>query len=122
MTESAFINPDRYWENIARTSLKKNEELEDKMKMLERKSIQQEQWINDLQSGMYINCVYCGHRYGAQENTPSSMADILKEHIEKCPKHPMSQLKEENEELKNKMQTPINKFFYDKCNGEKDKI
>lgn len=20
-------------------------------------------WMNDLQSGMYINCVYCGHRY-----------------------------------------------------------
>ena len=34
-----------------------------------------EQWVNDLQSGMYINCVYCGHRYGPNpslDQTPSS--------------------------------------------------
>jgi hypothetical protein len=52
-----------------------------------------EKWVNDLHSEMYINCVYCGHRYGPKESTPVSMADILKEHIEKCPKHPMSKLK-----------------------------
>ena len=52
------------------------------------------QWIADLQSGMYINCIYCGHRYGPKENTPVSMADILKQHIEKCPEHPMSKLNE----------------------------
>lgn len=51
------------------------------------------EWINDLQSGMYVNCVYCGHRYGPKEDTPVAMADILKEHIEKCPKHPMSEMK-----------------------------
>jgi len=51
------------------------------------------QWVNDLLSGMYINCVYCGHRYGPRESTPMSMADVLKEHIEKCPEHPMSALK-----------------------------
>jgi hypothetical protein len=28
------------------------------------------------------------------------MADVLKEHIEQCPDHPMSALKRENEELK----------------------
>ena len=22
-------------------------------------------WVNDLQAGMYINCVYCGHRLRA---------------------------------------------------------
>lgn len=58
------------------------------------------QWVNDLQSGMYVNCVYCGHRYGPAKDTPVSMADVLKQHIEKCPKHPMSALKRENEELK----------------------
>jgi DNA-directed RNA polymerase subunit RPC12/RpoP len=57
-------------------------------------------WVNDLQSGMYINCVYCGHRYGHKKNTPATMADILKQHIEKCPKHPMSHLKRENRGLK----------------------
>jgi DNA-directed RNA polymerase subunit RPC12/RpoP/FtsZ-binding cell division protein ZapB len=65
------------------------------------------QWVNDLQSGMYINCVYCGHRYGPRESMAAtipdatkSMADALREHIEQCPKHPMSKLKAEVEELK----------------------
>jgi hypothetical protein len=41
---------------------------------------------------MYINCVYCGHRYGPDDEIPATMADVLKEHIAQCPKHPMSQL------------------------------
>lgn len=52
-------------------------------------------WVNDLQSGMYINCVYCGHRYGPQDKVPCSMAEALKKHIEQCPKHPMSALKQD---------------------------
>jgi len=50
------------------------------------------QWVADLHSGMYINCVYCGHQYGPADETPSTMADILKEHIRICPKHPMSEM------------------------------
>lgn len=58
---------------------------------------QLKQWVNDLQSGMYINCVYCGHRYGPKESTPATategpsptMAESLKRHIERCPKHPL---------------------------------
>jgi hypothetical protein len=46
-------------------------------------------WIDDLQSGMYINCVYCGHRYGPVRSTPVSMADALKLHIAQCPLHPL---------------------------------
>lgn len=57
-------------------------------------------WIGDLQSEMYVNCVYCGHRYGPRDKTPVAMADVLKEHIEQCPKHPMSALKRENEILR----------------------
>lgn len=57
-------------------------------------------WVNDLQSGMFINCVYCGHRYGPSATTPSTAAEILKMHIERCPKHPMSQLKSEIEQLR----------------------
>jgi hypothetical protein len=49
-------------------------------------------WVADLQSGMYVNCVYCGHRYGPGETTPVSMADALKAHIAQCPEHPMSGL------------------------------
>lgn len=46
-----------------------------------------------------MNCVYCGYRYGPKDDTPVSMADILKEHIEKCPDHPMSHLKIKLEKL-----------------------
>ena len=56
-------------------------------------------WISDLQSGLYVNCVYCGHRYGPGETTPVSMADALKAHVEQCSKHPMSALKVENNKL-----------------------
>jgi len=52
-----------------------------------------QQWVNDLQSRMYINCVYCGHRYGPDPDTPVAMADILRQHIEICPKHPLSRMK-----------------------------
>jgi hypothetical protein len=58
------------------------------------------QWVNDLQSGMYVNCVYCGHRYGPADKVPASMADVLKEHIAHCPEHPMSKLREEMERVK----------------------
>jgi hypothetical protein len=51
------------------------------------------EWVDDLQSGMYVNCVYCGHRYGPGETTPVSMANALKLHISTCPKHPMSELR-----------------------------
>ena len=54
-----------------------------------------QQWVSDCQSGMYINCVYCGHRYGPREETPVAMADVLKEHCEQCPKHPLSAAKAE---------------------------
>lgn len=53
------------------------------------------QWIADLQSGMYINCVYCGHRYGPADTTPASKSEMLKVHIMACPEHPMSELKAE---------------------------
>jgi polyhydroxyalkanoate synthesis regulator phasin len=58
-----------------------------------------ERWVADLESGMYINCVYCGHRYGPREGTPVAMADVLKEHIEVCPKHPAAALKKRVAEL-----------------------
>ena len=54
-------------------------------------------WVNDLQAGMFINCVYCGHRYGPDDEVPATMADALKEHIEQCPKHPMSALRKRAE-------------------------
>lgn len=58
-----------------------------------------ERWVADLQSGMYVNCVYCGHRYGPEDHVPATMADALKDHIEACPRHPMSDLKRRVVEL-----------------------
>lgn len=65
-----------------------------------------QRWVNDLQAGMYINCVYCGHQYGPNETTPQSvvgttptMAEVLKQHIEQCPKHPMSALRQQLAEV-----------------------
>ena len=48
------------------------------------------QWVADLQSHEYTTCVYCGHRYGPSISTPASKAQILKDHIMRCPSHPMS--------------------------------
>lgn len=64
-----------------------------------------QQWVDDLQSGMYINCVYCGHRYGPETDTPVAMSIVLKKHVEQCPKHPMSLLKAANAELTKEVET-----------------
>jgi hypothetical protein len=47
-------------------------------------------WVADLQGGMYLNCVYCGHRYGPSKENPPPEA--LKQHILSCPKHPLARL------------------------------
>jgi hypothetical protein len=56
------------------------EELKLKVKRLE-------QWISDLQSGMHLNCVYCGHRYG-----PGVSVEVLHDHIQQCPHHPLTRV------------------------------
>lgn len=67
---------------------------------LEKELARYKKWVDDLQSGMYINCVYCGHCYGPEDQESSRAADVLKKHVENCPEHPMSKLKAELEELK----------------------
>jgi hypothetical protein len=48
------------------------------------------QWVHDLQSGMYVNCVYCGYRYGPNGDTAVTMQDALYAHVRSCPKHPLA--------------------------------
>lgn len=48
------------------------------------------QWVSDLQSAMYVNCVFCGHRYGPLSSAATTSAEILREHIEQCEQHPLS--------------------------------
>ena len=67
-------------------------ELREILKQLVAALDRHRQWVADLQSGMFVNCVYCGHRYGPGETTPVAMADALKAHIVACPEHPMSAL------------------------------
>lgn len=66
-------------------------------------------WVQDLQAGMYVNCVYCGHRYGPSDNVPVSMADALKQHIEQCPEHPMSKLRAQFETERQRVRDLENK-------------
>ena len=75
-------------------------ESQDEVERLQNENTKLTQWVSDLQSGMYVNCIYCGHRYGPGETTPASMADALKAHVENCPKHPMSSLKADNAALR----------------------
>jgi len=74
-------------------------EVFDEVEALLREHAKLKAWVDDLQSGMFINCVYCGHRYGPEDEVPATMADALKEHIEQCQKHPMSALKREHTKL-----------------------
>ena len=60
-----------------------------------------EVWVDDLQSGMYINCVYCGHRYGPMDEVTIPMRKQLERHISACPKHPLSAALKEIEKLRN---------------------
>jgi len=53
----------------------------------------QRRWIEDLQAGQYVNCVYCGHQYGPEDSTPVSRAELLNQHVVACPEHPMSKIK-----------------------------
>lgn len=88
--------------------LSKEEKLQIELKLVKQEIIDLKSWINDLQSGMYINCVYCGYRYGPNDKIPASMAQVLKNHIEICPKHPMSELKLKNIQLDNRLKEIVN--------------
>lgn len=50
------------------------------------------QYVSDLQSKMYINCVYCGHRYGPVGSGDIAM-DVLHAHVIRCVAHPMSAMR-----------------------------
>lgn len=87
---------------------------------LMRENDRLQNWIDDLQAGMYINCVHCGHQYGPDDEVPASMAEILKKHVEQCPEHPMSKLKR-NLELSDKMISKLQGQI-DRLGNENDKL
>lgn len=71
------INPDIKW-------------MYERIEFQKKKEKRLMQWIVDLLSGKYVNCVYCGHRYGPTDTTPTSMSEILTEHIKHCEHHPLN--------------------------------
>lgn len=87
--DRALATQDLEWPKHVGFANEADEERADARREIERL----QNWVNDLQAGCFINCVYCGHRYGPDDEVPSTMADVLKEHIENCPEHPMSKLK-----------------------------
>lgn len=57
-------------------------------------------WVDDLQAGMSINCVYCGHNYGPDDGDHlNTMREALHAHVAKCPKHPLSRCRKLAREL-----------------------
>lgn len=42
-------------------------------------------WVQDLQGGMSVNCVHCGHHFEGVGN-----GDLLRQHVMTCPKHPLA--------------------------------
>jgi polyhydroxyalkanoate synthesis regulator phasin len=79
--------------------------LQERIGELEQQVERLELHVNDLQSGMYINCVYCGHRYGPADSHAATvkdgkpMAEALREHISVCPEHPLSHATQQVERL-----------------------
>lgn len=61
-----------------------------KVELQKREERRLMRWVTDLLSGKYVNCVYCGHRYGPTDTTPTSMSEILTEHIKHCEHHPLN--------------------------------
>ena len=71
------------------------QELIDWIEFVEAENARLKEWVNDLQSGMFINCVYCGHRYGPVDGVHlETMQDALRNHIEQCTEHPLSKAKD----------------------------
>ena len=65
-----------------------------------------EQWVHDCQAGMYINCVYCGYRYGPDDEVAPTMQQALYDHIAECPKHPLSAMKRRAERAEARLAHP----------------
>ena len=42
------------------------------------------QWVEDLQGEAWVNCVYCGFRFGPVEKFPVSTTEIFTKHLRQC--------------------------------------
>lgn len=92
--------PNEQWEKALARACEIIAERDEQIKQLRKETNRLREWVDDCQSGMYINCVYCGHRYGPKDEVPATMQETLYEHIAKCPKHPLSHARQENDRLR----------------------
>lgn len=51
-----------------------------------------EKTVQEIAAARVLTCVYCGHQY--PDGTPAAKHAALTEHIQKCPKHPMTELRQ----------------------------
>jgi len=67
--------------------------------MFNRKRIAKlQQEILDLKYKMHFSCAYCDYQYGPCRTTKKDMFDEVREHIEQCDKHPLSEVIKERDE------------------------
>jgi hypothetical protein len=93
----AYLNPERAGCSSCGVGTVE-EALEIELDKKDREISRLKKWVADLQSGMYVNCVYCGFNFGPEDKVATTMSDALKEHVERCPKHPMNDLRKRIEE------------------------
>jgi hypothetical protein len=76
-------------------------------KRLVRECARLRMWVRDLHSGMWLNCAFCGHRYGPGDALEAStMIDALRAHIAQCPEHPMTAMRARIAELESAARAP----------------
>lgn len=51
-----------------------------------------EKTVQEIAAARVLTCVYCGHQY--PDGTPAAKHAALTEHIQKCEKHPMTELRQ----------------------------
>lgn len=42
------------------------------------------QWVEDLQGDCWVNCIYCGWRFGPMKELPFSTREVFTGHLKKC--------------------------------------
>ncbi len=66
---------------------------QERIEILEAAVKEKDEWIDRLEDGRIVTCVYCGHAYPPE--TQRSKRKILYEHIKLCPKHPLRHAEEQ---------------------------
>lgn len=69
------------------------------IKKLKKDNERLQKWVKKYQPHFFAKCSLCGHPYWPVNDVPDNPTELLKDHIENCPEHPMSALKRKNEQI-----------------------